>query len=105
MSRKEKCICSILLGVILACFIALGVTVELRQPQTQTIIKEVPGPTVTKIVYRTKTVTITPPTQVKTITQYTNGYQYDSQNPAWNCWGDLINHVPYQSWCITHEPN
>ena len=51
---------------------------------TVTVTRTVPGPVKTKTVTRWKTRTITR-------TVYRDGYQYISQDPAWNCAGSLWN--------------
>jgi len=76
--------------------------------QAAAITSAHPAPTVTKtvtrIVYRTKVITKDVPVPGPTVT-VPGQYQYDSQDPFWNCWGDLINGAPYSAYCETNKPN
>lgn len=82
-----------------------GCSAATPAPRTVTVYRTVtPAPQVitrTRTVYRTRTVTVTVPGA---------GYPVDSDNPAWNCWGDLINGVAYSAtpagtWCAANMPN
>jgi hypothetical protein len=82
---------------------------------TTTVTHDVPGPTMTKTVVspppavipeisgvsvRKVDVPVPGPTVTITATP-----QYDSQDPFWNCWGDLINKVAYSTFCQDSLPN
>jgi hypothetical protein len=90
-------------AILAAGVIAAALIVIAGCGATTTVVERVPGPVVTRIA--TRTITRTVPAPAVTVTEQAAGYEYDSQDPFWNCWGDMINAAPYSQFCQEHIPN